>query len=75
MVDKFRNDFFEKVIKEEKERENALKLAQIQCFHNYITENVYTNGYEQRTCSKCAHSDVKHIRVWNATKNGQCIIA
>jgi len=74
MVDKFRNDFFEKVIKQEKEREKALQFAQKQCFHTYITENVYANGYEQRTCSKCAHSTIKHIRVWNA-KNGQCTIS
>ena len=68
MVDKFRNDFFEKVIKEEKERENAVKLEQSKCFHTYIIETAYSNGYEQRTCSKCAHSALKHARVWNTEK-------
>ena len=74
-VDKFRNDFFEKLIKDEKEKERALKLAQANCFHNYnIMSLVNEGGYQTRTCSKCGHSALKNIRVWEGTKNGQCII-
>lgn len=75
-VDKFRNDFFEKLIKEEKEKERALQMAQKHCFHNYnimgITSN---NGYQERTCSKCSHSTIKSVRVWQGSKNGECIIS
>jgi hypothetical protein len=74
-VDKFRNNFFEKLIKDEKEKERALKLAQANCFHNYnIMSLIGDNGYQQRTCSKCGHSALKSIRVWEGTKNGNCSI-
>jgi hypothetical protein len=74
-VDKFRNDFFEKIIKEEKEKEKALILAQKNCFHSYnLMGNITRNGYQERTCSKCEHSTIKSIRVWEGSKNGQCII-
>jgi hypothetical protein len=74
-VDKFRNNFFEKLIKEETEKERALKLAQSQCFHNYnIMGIVGDNGYQQRTCCKCGHSALKSVRVWEGTKNGNCSI-
>ena len=36
MVDKFRNDFFEKIINEEKEKEKNIKLEQKKCNHHYI---------------------------------------
>ncbi len=75
-VDKFRNDFFEKLIKEEKEKERALKFAQSPCFHNYnIMGLLSSNGYQERTCSKCGHSALKSIQIWQGTKNGNCIIA
>ncbi len=75
-VDKFRNDFFEKLIKEEKEKEKAIMLAQKQCFHKYnLMDNINRNGYQERTCSKCGHSALKSIKVWEGSKNGECIIA
>jgi hypothetical protein len=75
-VDKFRNDFFEKLIKEEKEKEKAILMAQKQCFHKYnIMGLVNTNGYQERTCSKCGHSAVKSVRVWEGSKNGECVIS
>ena len=74
-IDEFRNNFFENLIKDEQEKERAIKLAQANCFHNYnIMGPVNGNGYQSRTCSKCGHSAFKNIRVWEGTKNGQCTI-
>ena len=77
-IDKFRNDFFEKVVKEEKEKKQAIQLAQSQCFHQYdIVSATYQNGkntYQERTCSKCNHADVRSIKVWEGTKLGKCAI-
>jgi hypothetical protein len=75
-VDKFRNDFFEKIIKEEKEKEQAKILLQRKCFHKYnIMGIINQNGYQERTCSKCQHSVIKSIRVWEGSKNGECVIS
>lgn len=75
-VDKFRNDFFEKLIKEEKEKEKAVIAAQKRCNHTFdILARPDTNGYQQRSCSKCGFSTTKSTRVWDATKYGQCVIA
>ena len=73
-IDKFRNDFFDKVIKAEQEKEKAKQLVQKRCFHTYnqITA-IHTNGYQERTCSKCGHSAIKNVRVWEGTKD--CIIS
>ena len=75
-VDEFRKNFFEKLIKEEKEKERAKIMAQKQCFHNYnLMGLVNENGYQERTCSKCGHSALKSVRVWEGSKNGECIIS
>jgi len=74
MVDAYRINFFENIIKEEKEKERQLKILQKNCFHNYIANRTYQT-YEERICSICAHSAIKNIHVWNGTKNGSCIIA
>jgi hypothetical protein len=75
-VDQFRNDFFEKLIKEEKAKEQAKLMAQKQCFHKYnIMGLVNANGYQERSCSKCGHSALKSVRVWEGSKNGECVIS
>ena len=75
-IDKFRNDFFEKLIKEEKEKEVAIILAQKNCYHNYnIMSLVSANGYQERKCCKCNHTIIKSLRIWEGTKHGTCIIA
>jgi hypothetical protein len=75
-VDKFRDDFFDKLIREEREKENARIMNQKKCFHTYNLMGILnTSGYQERTCSKCGHSVIKSIRVWEGTKNGNCIIA
>jgi hypothetical protein len=75
-VDEFRKNFFDKLIKEEKEKEKAIIMAQKSCFHNYnLMGIINANGYQQRTCSKCGHSAEKSVRVWEGTKNGNCTIA
>lgn len=77
-IDKFRQDFFNKVIADEKEKERVLKEKQRKCFHTYnIMGLIGPNGYQERTCSKCEHSDVKSIRIWNNTRlsgSSDCII-
>jgi hypothetical protein len=74
-IDKFRNDFFDKVIKDAKDKERVEKLAQKNCFHKYIIMGPITAaGYQERSCSKCGHSSIKSIRVWEGSKNGDCII-
>jgi hypothetical protein len=75
-VDKFRNDFFDKLIREEKEKEKALHIKQKNCRHNYsILGPVNINDYQSRTCSKCGHEVLKSLRVWQGTTNGTCQIA
>lgn len=78
-IDKIRNDFFEMVIQEEREKEIAQKLMQTNCFHHYSIEGAtYHNGktsYQERTCSKCFHSDIRAVKVWEGTKLGKCIIS
>jgi len=77
-IDKFRNDFFEKVLAQEKEKEMAQKLAKTNCPHLYnMIGQTFYNGkdtYQERTCSKCYHSDIRAIRVWEGTKLGKCIV-
>jgi len=73
-LEKFRNDFFDKLIKDEKEKEKAKQLAQKNCFHSYNLQGEITpNGYQERTCSKCNHTAFKSVRIWEGTKN--CIIS
>ena len=45
-IDKFRNDFFDKVIKDTKDKEQIRKLAQKNCFHRYnIMGPITVAGY------------------------------
>jgi len=74
-VDEFRNNFFNNLIKDEKEKEKAIQVLQTNCFHNYnIIGLLNEGGYQNRTCSKCGHSAFKNIRVWEGTKNGNCTV-
>jgi hypothetical protein len=77
-IDKFRNDFLKMVIDQEKEKEMAQKLTQSKCFHQYTIIGVtYQSGkdaYQERTCSKCEHSDIRSIKVWEGAKYGKCAI-
>ena len=78
-VDKFRQDFFDKIIKERKERERKTKLLQSNCFHKYdLIGDANEQGYQEITCSKCGHSTLKRAmntasKQVDGTKNG-CII-
>lgn len=74
-IDKFRNDFFDKLIKEEKEKEATILRQQSNCVHKYDRLGHPSNGYQLRTCSKCGHSAVKSVRVWQGTENGTCVIS
>lgn len=78
-IDKFRNDFFEMVLKQEKEKEMAQKLAQTNCFHDFSIIGIsYRSGqetYQERICSKCDRSDIRSIKVWEGAKYGKCVIS
>lgn len=78
-LERIRNDFMDLVLREEKEKEQALKLQQANCFHNYnLLGSTYTHGrevYQERTCSKCGHAFIRSVKVWEGTKRGNCIIA
>ena len=73
-IDEFRSAFFQKVIDQEKEQDRAEKEMQSKCFHLYnIIDDTFSNTHQQRTCSKCGHSLIKRIQVWEGSK--RCIIA
>lgn len=75
-IDKFRNDFFDKLIKEEREKEATILRQQANCVHKYDQlGRPSANGYQSRTCSKCGHSAVKSVRVWRGTEHGTCVIS
>ena len=72
-IDKFRSNFFDKLLQEEKEKERLINEEQNKCFHLYnIVDSVLPNGYQKRKCSKCGHTDVKSPKVWQGTKG--CVV-
>jgi hypothetical protein len=76
-IDKFRNDFFDKLIKEEREKAAAIERQQANCVHKYDKHGRPTaaDGYQSRICSKCGHHAIKSLRVWRGTENGGCTIS
>ena len=78
-IDQIRNDFMDKILQEEKQKAKALQLQQAHCFHLYdIIGSTYHHGretYQERTCSKCNHSFIRSVKVWEGTKHGTCIIS
>lgn len=50
-IDKFRAQFFEKVIKDAEEKERIQKRKQANCFHCYTLRQ--SNGLYQKLCIKC----------------------
>ena len=72
-INRFRQNFFDTVIEIEQKKEQEEKLVQSKCFHTYtIIGNTYSGTYQHRTCSKCGHSAVRTLKVWNGTK---CVIS
>lgn len=72
-IDKFRQNFFDKIIEEQKEKEREIIKLQKECYHRYEILEAYPNGYQKRICSKCDHTTIKHNRVWEGTKH--CILS
>lgn len=53
-VDHFRQQFYETLVAEEKEKEKAQKHKERNCFHRYdIQHPSLLNGYNEWECSKC----------------------
>lgn len=73
-IDDFRQQFFEKVIADEQQKQKEEKRLQAACFHLFnVIGTTQPNGYQERSCSKCGLTNVKRISVWEGTKN--CVIA
>jgi peptide subunit release factor 1 (eRF1) len=73
-IDKFRNSVLDKIIETETLKEQKEKAKQRMCHHSYdLIGNIYSKRYQHRQCSKCGHSAMKRIEVWEGTKT--CIIA
>jgi hypothetical protein len=72
-IDTFRQNFFDKIIEEQKEKEKQQIKLQKECYHRYEILEAYPNGYQKRICSKCDHTAIKHLRVWEGTKH--CILS
>jgi hypothetical protein len=62
-IDKFRQDFFEKVIQQEKEQAAALKRKQLNCWHKYEVHGhtLSSSGTALLVCSKCGHSSTRRF--------------
>ncbi len=73
-VDQFRNNFFDKLIREEQEKVAALERKQANCAHKYDGLGRPEGGYQSRKCSKCGHHAIKSLRVWRGTEKGSCTI-
>ena len=68
-IDDFRQQFFQKVIEEEQQKQKEEKIMQAKCFHLFnMIGPTMTNGYQERTCSKCGLCATKRIQVWEGTK-------
>jgi hypothetical protein len=76
-VDKFRHEFFDKLVKEEKQKEREVLRIQKNCFHKYNEKN------QELLCSKCGHiinkiintgTDSNHKNTQNSKMEG-CVIA
>ncbi len=74
-IDKIRNDFFEKIKKQEEEKQAELEKKQSNCSHIYnIRGRPDSDKYQIRRCSKCNHSAVKSSIEWRAIEKGVCTI-
>ena len=76
-IDKFRNNFFDKLIKEEQAKVAAVERRQLTCAHKYDIRCHVANapGYQTRKCSKCGLWSTKAERVWRGTEMGTCSIS
>ena len=73
-IDDFRQQFFQNVIDVEEQRQKEERRKQAACFHLFnIIGHIATNGYQERTCSKCGLSAIKRLQVWEGTK--RCTIS
>lgn len=76
-INQFRQAFFDKVIESEMKKEQDERLVQTNCFHLYkIVGETYQRKritYQQRSCSKCGHTAIKRLEVWEGSKG--CLIS
>lgn len=68
-IDDFRQQFFEKVIADQQQKDKEEKRKQAECFHLFnMIGLISPNGYQERTCSKCGLTAIKRVQVWEGTK-------
>ena len=71
-INRFRQAFFDTVIESEQKKEQEERLLQSTCFHLYkiIGETYHRKRitYQQRACSKCGHTAIKRLEVWEGSK-------
>jgi hypothetical protein len=73
-IDQFRQRFFDTVIEAEQKKIQEEKKKQAACFHLFNKlGQMNPKGYQERTCSKCGLTDIKHVKVWEGTKG--CMIS
>lgn len=60
-IDDFRKAFFDKVIQTEKEKENAIKRLQKNCFHKYVLAESADN-MQYGVCSKCGLMTARRLK-------------
>ena len=55
-LEDFRNNFFQKLESERKQKEIELKRVQKNCFHKYTKTTPYNENYSIASCERCKHN-------------------
>jgi hypothetical protein len=55
-LEDFRNNFFQKLESEKKQKEIELKRVQKNCLHKYTRITPYNEHYSIASCERCKHN-------------------
>jgi hypothetical protein len=67
-IDQFRYAFYEKLVTEEKAKEQQQHLKERNCYHRYDIEvNSYLDGYRRWECSKCGRTTLRRANTLKGT--------
>lgn len=77
-IDRFRTQYFEQLIEEEKAKEREQLLREQNCFHLYTIEvppykDLFIDGYVRFQCSKCGRTTLR--RTNTLKKRGSALSA
>lgn len=80
-IDRFRTQYFEQLIEEEKVKEREQLLREQNCFHLYEMEvpphkDFYIDGYVRFQCSKCGRTTLRRTNTIKKRRNAlyACVI-